>query len=113
MIEHGRGYGVLACAKAGRYYSIDDLQPSKVYTFVLRERKQMKDNELLNVYGAKKSKSGNGWNVKLIQGHGDDKRYYNFFVKNEKVDEYADHIEIEIKKLEIEEKPITADDLPF
>ena len=42
MIEHGRGYGVLACAKAGRYYSIDDLQPSKVYTFVLRERKTKK-----------------------------------------------------------------------
>ena len=74
----------------------------------------MKDNELLNVYGSKKSKNGNGWNVKLIQGHGDDKRYFNFFVKNEKVDEYADHIVIEIKKLDIEEeKPITADDLPF
>lgn len=98
MKKHGRGYGVLAGAKAGKYYEKGNL---------------MNENELLNLYGAKKSKSGNGWNVRLVQGHGDGKRYYNFFVKNEKADEYAGHIEIKIKKLEIEEKPITADDLPF
>lgn len=42
MKKHGRGYGVLASARAGRYYDIDDLRPSKVYTFVLRERKTKK-----------------------------------------------------------------------
>ena len=72
---------------------------------------------LLNVYGAKPSKSGNGYNVTLVQGRNDGRKFFNVFVKNENVKVEGGSIFVKVKLLaekeEAKPEKTEDEDLPF
>ena len=73
---------------------------------------------LLNVYGAKPSKSGNGYNVTLVLGRDDGRKFFNVFVKNENVKVEGGSIFVKVKLLaekkeEAKPEKTEDEDLPF
>ena len=58
------------------------------------------NEELINIYGARPSKNGNGYNVTLIQGKDSTKRFMHLFVKNENTIIKDGYVYIKAKILE-------------
>lgn len=73
----------------------------------------MENKELLNFYGAKPSKSGNGFNVTLVKGRDDAKQFFNAFIKNENAIIKDGFLYVRVKMLEEKPAPISEDELPF